>query len=118
MIILFVFFKHPANFTGRKTHIYKKICRDIPRTILPVFLIRAKFSLNISDVVYTGKNHGLKCRYLTSVQKSGPKLRQKIKKHLIIGCRVHFIHQKNQWFFCTHTPLCKTVKYLRHLRWT
>ncbi len=88
--------QHVGNLCCRKAHVNLKLCGDIPWAIILMLLFGAQLQLQILDIIYPCKYHGMKSRHLIPLQIIPPDLCQEIKKYLIVRCTVNLVdHQHN-----------------------
>ena len=69
-----------------------------------MFLVLTKFSFHVLNVVYAGEDDGLEGRRQVTGKVGRSQLRKEIHENLIIGRRVHFINNENDWLLCPGTP--------------
>ena len=98
MMVLLVFVQHSDNIFYRKTHIYQEICRNIPRTIDLLFLIRTDFSLYAFHIINPCKDHRVESRNTLPVDIISTKLCKKIQENLVVRSTVHLIDKQDDRF--------------------
>src|SRR5699024_7396319 len=69
-----------------------------------MFFVIPQLSFHIPHIIDPGKDDRLEGWQLVAGKITGPKLREEIHEYLIIGRRIYFINNENDWFFCPGTP--------------
>ncbi len=95
-MILFVLLKHHSDVFRHKIHIYSKIRRYIPRTVIFGFLFRMQFKFQVFHIIHPCQYHGSEgtVASLPLLQVFVSQQPQKGKKDLVIRIPVDLVNDQ------------------------